>query len=115
MFVSSDRDGITYFRVGDDLFGKLSGIDDPSRGKKRRVYETADELGFNDPAGKVAHLMRKFGQFDVTPDQARVLAATFGFLTFDEMFKQVILKMKNDGTPLITFYVSGLGKGNPGE
>jgi hypothetical protein len=105
--VCLDKNGVAYFRAN-DLFGYLAGIDKPQDGMKRIVYEAADALGYNDPGAKLTNLLRGLKVRDDVASNGAVLADMSGLLSFDEMFKNVILRLHATGKPFLKLMVSGV-------
>jgi hypothetical protein len=105
--VHLDKNGIAYFRAN-DLFGYLAGIDDPRRNMKRILYETADQMGYNDPGSKLSSLLRELKVREDVASNGAILAQMSGLLSFDEMFKNVILRLHATGKPFLKLMVSGV-------
>jgi hypothetical protein len=110
--VCLDKNGTAYFRAN-DLFGYLAGIDDPRRNMKRIAYEMADELGYNDPGAKLTALLRELNVREDVAQNGAILAQMCGLLSFDEMFKNVILRLHATGKPFLKLMVSGYGVDSP--
>lgn len=103
--IKKNNKGAAYFS-SDDVFGYLSGIEDAEKGKKRILYETADELGLNSVGDALSKLLKDLGMSEHITKNSSTLAEMYGIHNFDDAFKKVILRFYETGKPIIKLMVS---------